>query len=314
MRPSDRKKAIYLQQALSEMERGVKLHYSDDVRKNIDKAVALIDADLMGYEDGMVLVRTDVRALLKQRTEIIIDGKSVSVNPFESDIIDELRHLEALDPDYAKDRNGEGFGKNTAFKARRILSQFDDGRLTSRDLFEGEEVAVHHRDQMTGVYVDYSGLDPDEVESIIQSRLQSGDISWNDRIAASIDDEFSFIDSTYLYTDEDGLAVHVAAGSPEPLVRYRKEHEQDGAFLNFYGNGQQRFDPDRMRTVNGEQVRYPSLIFPSEPKVAADLISIVKKNYPHALIETGVKRLAALHDPDFDPRPSDGNDPKGFRR
>lgn len=348
--------AIYLKQAIKEMERGIQLTYKASVRRSIQRMRNMIDEGLvifrdgeiwvrepvkaerqlqatagsgewpepenpadtdpgiLVHEDGMIWINEEVKAYLELRTTRMINGRRLTVSPFDADMIDDLAHLESLDDDYVKHRNGEGFRRDTAFKARRILTQFDNGCLAPDDFIDGESATAVHWDQMTAFYAAHSGMRIDEVASIREDRQQAGDLTSTIRITSRIVEDFSFIDCTYLYTDPDGLAVHVTAGSARPLSEYRKAHEDDPAFQNYYGPDQERFDGDRKRTVNGKQYDYPSLLFPPEPYVAAALIDIVERCYPHALIDPNVRLLAARHDPDLDPRNDDGNDPSVFRR
>ncbi|WP_327210716.1 hypothetical protein [Rhizobium leguminosarum] len=300
----NRKKAAYQRQALREMENWKTLEYSPEVRRKIWEAASALDErqdELHSYEDGMVLIKSDIKDELEQATVIHIDGRRVSVDPFSHDIIDDLRILVSLDPDHASDQNGEGLGKNTSFKARRVLAQFDQGHLNSDDLIDGSSAAATHFIQMNEFYASMTGMTAGEVAAIREARLQVGELTSSDRINDVLDEDYRFSKCTYLYSDETGLAIHVADEDPTPLAVYRNSCMLESAFRQFYDFGQPKFDPDRKRTVNGEQIGFASLLFPREPYVAADLIAVVRSHYPGALIADDVLQLASSYvsDPDF---------------
>jgi hypothetical protein len=313
MSPEELLKAIYMKQAVRERLHGTTLMFPEPTRRQIQKAALALDATTTVYDGGMVLVRPDVEALLDIDTTIMIDGKAVSRDPFECDLVDDLRHLVALDPNWATRRDGEGLGRSTTFKARRILAQCEQAYVHPNDLVEGEAVQIEHQTQLANFYSLMCGIPAEEVAGIREARIQAGAMLATERIEAVISEDFDFTRCTYLYLDAGGIGVHVAQADPHPLVDYRKSREHEPDFKDFYSENP-RFFPSRTRTIGGDVKEFKSLLFPPHPDVAADLIQIVLEAYPGCLIEDGVYRLAEAFVPPQHTPPDPDDTPSGFRR
>lgn len=290
MTKDELRKAIFTKQSLRELNGVHPPLFTAVVRSKIHRISDYI-LEQTSFEDGMVIIRSDLESIQDLQTTIVIDGQVVSVDPFEADLVDDLRHLISDDWDFTTEKNKIGLSKEYTFKARRILAQIAKGSVTADDILDAEKIIVHHKIQLTRIYENYTGIPALEIQDIRETRFQSGQLSSSSRIERSLEEASNFTKHTYLYLDPKGIAIHVSGGSPTPLVEYRRSNEDNELFRNFYAE-QPRYLPNRIR----ENGNYKSLLFPPSPEVATDLIRIVETYYPGALVEHSVYMLASTND------------------
>ncbi len=291
---------MYGRLAVQEFYEFKKIACIASLREGIDNAHDGLSMDDLWFdpETGMVDLGEDVRRKAYGALSIQIDQVEVSVDPYECDIIDDARHLVALDSDYAQKDNGEGLDKADTNKIRLLLAQAPEIGLHPQDVISLTDMSFKYRDQLASVYAYFSGLKADEVRDILKARLSKGEREDSERVVSLTNKAADPASCTHVYFDPqfDAIAVNVKGGDPRKLKKWRDMQMDQDRFRSFY-EVNPKFVSRRTRVVQGEVVDRKSLLFPALPEVAKGVIEAVRASYHPAIIDEEVLAISRRGQP-----------------
>lgn len=235
----------------------------------------------------------------------VIDGLLINDDPFKCDMMDCLALLVVKDFDHAHFQNGEGLSKSTSDKAHRLHNQFiNDKKLTIADIEEVKDIIRIHYKQICVILAERNKTSDELISDILDQRKYG--LSASKKIKDAIDDEYVFLNRSYLWFDDDAICVrfgpHVRTSSNE-LSQYRNETLRNGPLAAvaaaFYSVNNRPFVFDAKRTISGVTADYKYLKLPLVPSIVSDVIQISRRIDPKIMIDGAAWRLIRQQDDEF---------------
>ncbi|MGP4749393.1 hypothetical protein [Agrobacterium pusense] len=250
----------------------------------------------------------------------------VVVDPFRMDAFDFVRILADHDPDHATLDNDLGPSQSDTDEVHRLHTQIEQHRKVGHeDMRTLVRICPKYTSQIARIISDIVKESPSVTADVLKQRHDNGSLYRSRRIREALVADAQFSTRSYVWCTEKAIRVHMSPGYAQQFsIEVRSYLDDlfegpDREMISAFFRSNDRFLGNATRTVNGNQIHYPSWQLPLVPSIASNIITLVQDIDRHALVDRRVIAVSTtpaggLPPPPIRPnssRPSIGQPPTG---